>query len=118
MTTRTRAELVAEMQTRFGEDSRDWAFKCPACGDVANGWDFIAACKNKPDRDPNIIGQECIGRTLGACDETYTGRGCDWAAYGLFHGPDFLIIPDGKGGEKKIPCFEIAPAPDVNGEAA
>ena len=60
----------------------------------------------------DILGQQCIGRLTGAPaaherERTETRRGCDWAAFGLFRGPEFIITPDGT----EVACFRIAPAP-------
>lgn len=117
---RTQEELVSELRARFGDNPLHWAFECPQCHDIATGWDFRHALDmygetNKYASD--YLGQQCIGRVLGSLSKTrekWEGRGCDWAAFGLFRGPDFAIAPDGT----EIPCFPIAPAPDngVEGE--
>lgn len=105
---RTQAELQETMRERFGDDPKAWAFICPSCGDVATVQDFIAA--GNTDR----AGQECIGRSLGVLKREqpkggYQGRGCDWAAYGLIRGPEFVIMPDGR----EVPSFAPAPAPEA-----
>src|SRR4051812_5710542 len=102
----TQAELVAEARRLFGDEPLDWAFRCPTCGDVANGREFREALAEHPrkNRDgsdtiaSDIVGQECIGRTLGALSKSaeYTGRGCNWAAYGLFSGPWEIVLPNGR----------------------
>jgi len=105
----TQAELLDEARARFGSDPLKWAFKCPNCADIATAQDF-----KDEGADPNLIGQECIGRQLGALKGAPTTdngrsivkRGCDWAAYGLFAGPWFVETPNGK----RIPSFELAPA--------
>lgn len=106
----TQAELVAEATERFGEDARTWAFQCPHCDDVATATDFKEA-----GADPNRIGQECIGRHLGALSgdkptkdsgRSLASRGCDWAAYGLFRGPWEVELPDGR----KVASFPLAEA--------
>jgi len=104
--TMTQDELVAELEHRFGPDPKRWAFVCPICGDVACAQDFIDAGAN-----PDKVGQECIGRSLGVLKRDqpkggYKGRGCDWAAYGLICGPMFVVMPDGH----KVPCFNVAEA--------
>jgi len=113
--TLTQDELITEARARFGDDPKTWAFECPHCGDVANAQDFIDA-----KSDPNQVGQECIGRSLGALTKDATGtdgrghasRGCDWAAYGLFRGPWFITIQDSKtGGTRDVASFPLAPAP-------
>lgn len=99
----TQAELVAEARDRFGDDPLDWAFRCPTCGDVATGRDFRQALADHPrERDgkptiaSDVLAQECIGRTLGALGrDDYTGRGCNWAAYGLIRGPWEVVLPNG-----------------------
>jgi hypothetical protein len=112
---RTQDELVAELIARFGEDHRLWAFQCPQCHDIASAQDFKDALDAAHiDQDPfRYLGQECIGRLLGAIDKsipkgTYSGRGCDWVAYGLFKGPEFIIMPNGN----EVGSFAIAPAPE------
>lgn len=114
----TQAELLAEATERFGDDPMNFAFECPHCGDVATIRDFALE-----GGDPNRAGQECIGRTLGATRrsngsvDAYRkkgGRGCDWAAYGLFRGPWEVVVPvpDAMNGEseRSIWSFPLAGA--------
>ena len=120
----TQAELIAEATQRFGNDPLKWAFVCPSCGDVANGQDFKKALaerprthhrRNEPVIASDIVGQECIGRTLGALDRgrgKYAGRGCDWVAYGLFAGPWEIALPNGR----TMHAFPLAEQAQVNGE--
>jgi hypothetical protein len=115
----TQAALVAEATERFGADPLKWAFICPSCKDVANGEDFSKALAEHPRTHnrsgetviaSDIVGQECIGRTLGALTKgrgKYTGRGCDWAAYGLFAGPWQIELPNGH----TMHAFPLAPTP-------
>lgn len=96
--TLTQAELVAEARAAFGDDPEKWAFRCPNCSDVAVAQDFRDA-----GADPNRIGQECIGRHLGALagppttdsGKSIAKRGCDWVAYGLIPGPWSVTMPNG-----------------------
>ncbi|NUR04359.1 MAG: hypothetical protein HOY79_50000 [Streptomyces sp.] len=114
----TQAELVAEAKARFGDDPMKWAFQCPTCKDIATAQEFRDALKEKPREradssrvvTSDLLGQECIGCTLGALDkhQTYTGRGCDWSAYGLFQGPWEIVMPDGRIAWS----FPLAPAPE------
>jgi hypothetical protein len=101
----TQAELVAEAKERFGDDPMKWAFRCPSCNDVASGEDFRKALHEHPQTNlrtdepviaSDVVGKECIGRTLGALNKGYKGRGCDWAAYGLFAGPWEVVLPNGR----------------------
>jgi len=115
----TQAELVKEATERFGGDPYGWAFQCPACGDVASGADFREALARKERKNAtvsDVLGQECIGRLLGALEggpskdggRSRAERGCDWCAYGLFPAPWTVKLPDGK----TISCFPLAPAPE------
>ena len=72
-----------EGKRRFGEDIKKWRFKCPMCGHVAAVQDFIDAGAKDPG---NSAYEECIGRYTGAGTPTEEnrGKGCNWAAYGLF----------------------------------
>ncbi|KIF67573.1 hypothetical protein HY68_01310 [Streptomyces sp. AcH 505] len=106
----THAEFLADARDRFGDNPADWAFKCPNCGDVATGRDFRKALSAHPRERKgqavvasDVMGQECIGRTLGVDSE----RGCNWAAYGLLPGPCEVVMPDGQSSW----TFELAPAP-------
>lgn len=99
--TLTHAEFLAEASERFGKDPADWAFLCPRCGDTATGADFRAALEERPREHQgkpvgpfDVLGQECIGRSLGALEGTAT-RGCNWVAYGLFPAPWEVVMPDG-----------------------
>jgi hypothetical protein len=113
---RTQQELCDELRARFGEDPKRWAFICPSCSDIATAADFRAALDEAGRADEKAsrhLGQVCIGRISGALKREqprggYPGRGCDWAAFGLFHGPEFVVMPDGR----ELPSFAIAPAPE------
>lgn len=115
--TLTQAELVTEATQRFGDDPIKWAFACPSCHDIATGEDFRQALAEHPRTRrsgeaviaSDVVGQECVGRTLGALlkgQGKYTGRGCDWTAYGLFGGPWTIALPDGRS----MHAFPLAPA--------
>ena len=104
----TQDELHAEAVKRFGDDPKRFAFRCPRCGDVATIQDFIDA------GSPDSAGQHCIGRNLGVLkkDAKYAGRGCDWAAYGLFRGPWEIVLPaEGDKPERSAWSFALADPP-------
>ncbi|GIE29992.1 hypothetical protein Ait01nite_030370 [Actinoplanes italicus] len=112
----TQADLVTEARLRFGDDTMAIAFQCPHCDDIATFGEF-----RDLGADPGRCGQECIGRHSGALDakyktQKYKGRGCNWAAYGLFRGPWEIVIPAENTGhaEKSVWGFPLAgePAPD------
>jgi hypothetical protein len=107
----TQDELVAEATRRFGPDPEGWTFICPNCMDTTTAQDFRLA-----GADPNLLGQECIGRYHGALSGLATTdhgrstaeRGCDWAAYGLLAGPWLVTDPSGR----VVPCFGLAEVVD------
>lgn len=124
----THEAYLALLVNRFGQSPSRWAFVCPSCGDVATGAEMRAALTQHPrtNRDgtpvtaADILGQECIGRTLGALtmpasawkDEVRAGRGrgCDWTAYGLIRGP-LIVTIQGEDGPREVASFEPAEAP-------
>lgn len=98
----TLAEWLAEAKRRFGDDPKDWKFRCPMCGHIQTLVDF-----QQIGADPQLAYQECIGRYLPdrASDlgttPSPTGKTspCDYAAYGLFRaieGYFVLPAPDGE----------------------
>ena len=117
----TPAELLAEARERFGDSPDAWAFQCPNCGDVATGLDFRNALAANPRKNASgtlvyassLLGQECIGRVLGALKvrraSDWKGRGCDWVAYGLISGPWTIEMPWGR----KMSAFPLAETADV-----
>lgn len=113
--TLTQDELLTELRTRFGEDPMDWAFQCPTCEDIATGRDFSQVLKDQPRTRPDgttvtasdLLGQECIGRLLGALatPPTHT-RGCSRVAYGFIPAP-WTVVIDGISRS----AFPLAPTP-------
>jgi hypothetical protein len=83
----------ADGERRFGPDMLDWRFVCPNCGDVASVREF-------PEDSRNAAGAECIGRSA-------PGRGCNWAAGGLFAGPAW-VLRTVAGEVRAIPVFRFA----------
>ncbi|MGW7100305.1 VVA0879 family protein [Streptomyces sp. NPDC054838] len=114
-------DLLAETRRRFGDATDRWAFQCPNCADVASIADWRQALTDHPtmrrgervDNPGELIGQECLGRILGALDgpqNEWEGRGCDWTAYGLFRGP-WEIVMDGTP-ERSAWSFPLAAGDD------
>lgn len=89
----------AKGQELFGEDQRNWRFRCPACGNELS-------IKDAEQRHPDVAGKgwrpesECIGRYTRSVE-------CDWAAYGLFRGPLSVRVGD----EREIAAFDFAGQP-------
>jgi hypothetical protein len=87
-------EWLEELKNRFGNDAKNWAFKCPSCGNVQTINDFI---KNNIE-DPNSkVYYSCIGRYV-------KGIGCDWTLGGLFKINKVSVLQ----GAQVFPVFEMA----------
>ena len=87
----THAGWMAEAKRRFAH-SDDMAFVCPNCAHVATVQDFIGRGLRS-----DAAAQNCLGRFDPSIK-------CDWAAYGLFSGPNFVVMPDGD----EVPVFAFA----------
>jgi len=92
------ADWKKEGERRFGKDESEWAFVCPACGNIAKVKDF-ERFKSK-GASPDSAAETCIGRWTGGRNGPYK---CDWAAFGLFRGPWIVKIDN-----KEIPVFDFA----------
>jgi|SaaInlStandDraft_4_1057021.scaffolds.fasta_scaffold01991_13 hypothetical protein len=67
----------------FGEDIKQWKFKCPCCEESQTLGEFIdAGIKNPQDK----FFYSCIGRWA-------EGRGCDWTLGGLIQVHKTLVTP-------------------------
>lgn len=97
------AEWREEGVRRFGDDPRNWKFRCPACGHVSSVADFMELGKTA-----ELAYQECIGRLTGkGSPKSGDSSGCNWAAYGLFGtlGKGRTIVTE-KG--REIEVFDFA----------
>lgn len=96
------ADWEAKGQALFGPDMEKWVFVCPSCGHAISlekaraEFPELKGCGWSP-------GQECLGRHSPKVVQK-DGTRCDWAAYGLFRGPDIVVLADGK----EIAVFEFA----------
>lgn len=79
-------EWQNEGEKRFGIDMREWKFKCPSCGRVNTGKEFIG----KSTDWHNTMYQECIG--------------CNYKSYGFLPMTCDTVIYNGK----KIRAFPFA----------
>ena len=95
----TQDEWIKEGNRRFGSDFKKWKFVCPKCKHIASIQEFVDL-----GLDPNDAYQECIGRHVG-------GKGCDWAAYGLFGtlGNGRIVKYEKDGKEVGMEVFDFAP---------
>ena len=116
MKTITQDEFLAEAKARFGSNTRDWKFVCPACGTVQSVQqllDAVLASGGTKDDVHGYIGFSCIGRFTGQGDAGIAAhhrgekwdKGCNWTLGGLFRIHTLEVLLDGK----PRPTFELAP---------
>ncbi|BFH10676.1 hypothetical protein WJ0W_005786 [Paenibacillus melissococcoides] len=89
-----------EAKRRFGDNGAAWKFKCPSCGNVQCGHDFVDKCSVDASNGANMAYQECIGRHTKEA-------GCSWAAFGFLGtvGKGRLVItPNGD----EVEVFDFA----------
>ena len=114
MKTMELSEFLAEAEKRFGPNSADWKFVCPACGTSQSARDLVAAGVPKEKVD-SYIGFSCIGRFTNQGDKGITmkqqgkpwNKGCNWTLGGLFSIHELTVIKDGV----RHAHFDLAPAP-------
>lgn len=95
--TMTVEEWRARGKELYGDNMRDWEWRCVACGHVQSGGKFKGA---EPSRLNGIINFSCEGR--------YNPEvGCDWTLGGLFTLHTLTVIAQGK----EVPSFEFAKDP-------
>ena len=87
-------EWVDEGTKLYGPDRATWKFKCPACGHVATGKEYLAA-----GATVGHIGFSCIGRFTNLPRDAFgKGQGpCNYAGGGLIGLNPVTIELDGKG---------------------
>lgn len=91
-------EWVAEAKRRFGENSNEWKFVCPACKYVATVREWKEAGATQGE-----IAFSCVGRRKAeraqafGGDRDKQGGPCDYAGGGLFRlNPVTVHLEDGK----------------------
>jgi hypothetical protein len=83
----------------YGNDKKEWKFKCPSCGFVQTFNDFIKAGATK-EQAQGMIGFSCIGRVMEEKGEflgkKQKSKACNYAGGGLFRINPVTIVCDGK----------------------
>lgn len=87
-------DWLSELKSRFGEDSKKWAFKCPSCGNVQTAQDFV---DNGLGEHKDNVYFNCIGRYM-------KNKGCDWSLGGFLKINKISVMKDAK----IFPVFEMA----------
>ena len=91
-------EWQDEGERLFGDDRKQWKFRCPKCDTKQNFNDFVKFTELTPDDITKYIAFSCIGR--------FTDKmGCNWTLGGLFQ-MHTLEITDPEGNNH--PMFEFA----------
>lgn len=93
-------DWITALKIRFGKDPKNWAFKCPACGNIQTCNDFIEAGISDPESNVYF---NCIGRYV-------KGKGCDWTLGGFFSIHKVSVLKNAQ----VFPVFEMAEATVVN----
>jgi hypothetical protein len=88
---------LSQLKIKFGDDPKNWAFKCPSCGNIQNGHDFI---NNNIESPESKVYYSCIGRYV-------KGIGCDWTLGGLLKINSVSVMKDAQ----VFPVFEMADQP-------
>lgn len=105
------ADWIAQGKQLFGDDTKEWKFRCPACGNVQTLVDF-----EKVGAEPQLAYQECIGRKLPTCARHFGSTPgtdgkkspCDYAAFGLFRlGGTQIVLADNGTKVAVLPFAEI-----------
>lgn len=117
MKTMTLDDFQAECMERF-PSSLETAVKCPMCGTVQTGQDFIdAGCGHSFDDVQGILGFSCIGRYTGAPAprKKPDGNPCNWTLGGLLQLHKLEVVtPDGQS----HPHFELATKSEADAHRA
>lgn len=87
-------DWIKELKARFGDDAKQWAFKCPSCGNTQTAQMFL---DHKIEAPENKVYYSCIGRFV-------KGKGCDWTLGGLLRIHKTSVLKDAM----VFPVFEMA----------
>lgn len=89
-------------------------FKCPMCGCLQMGQDFIdAGAATSSEQAMGYVGFSCLGRFTGASEprKKPDGKRCNWTLGGLFQLHKLEVVtPDGQS----HPHFELATKADAD----
>ncbi len=101
-------EWLEEGEKLFGEDKKQWRFRCPNCKGVQTSQDFRDLGIH--GLDPAAVYVNCIGRHDPSIKQVGTlGDGhspCDYTSGGLFNLAKTMVVQNGK----EFPVFEFAEA--------
>ncbi len=105
------AKWLAEAERRYGTSLRNVRFKCPCCGFLQSGQDFIDLGMT-PDDAASRVGFSCIGRWQQEPARDAFGEGpgpCSYAGGGLFRVSPIAV--DVEGRDEPVYVFDFADEP-------
>ena len=110
MITYTRDQWLDRGKELYGENMKKWMFRCPSCGHVQCGEDFISL-KDGPDKASNVVYFSCIGRWDGHMDTPMlTDKSpCNYTCGGLFNIGETTVTLPGDEDSMTIFSFEGDP---------
>ncbi len=99
----TESEWLEEGKELFGEDMKQWRFKCSNCGHIQTVQDFIDLGVKEPE---NYVFFSCIGRFMPDCEGTVWNdkSPCDYTLGGLIPIVSTVVIRDNG---KEVRVFEF-----------
>lgn len=103
-------EWLREAERRYGKSLRNLRFKCPVCGHVQSGQDFLDLGMS-PEHAAARVGFSCIGRLIAGSRRAFGGSGagpCDFTNGGLFTIGPVVVQMDGSD---PLHMFDFADQP-------
>lgn len=83
----------------FGDDFKDWRFKCVRCG-------HVQSIRGALERNPKLTLKHIGALIYFSCEGRWNkSEGCDWTLGGLFQIHNIEVI-DGED-ERRVPVFEF-----------
>jgi hypothetical protein len=107
---RKHIDWFAEGTRLFGPNLRNWRFRCPRCGGVQTGQDFVDAGLT-PEQAATRAYFSCIGRVV-------RGRGCDWSLGGLLRIHEVEVLDPTDGSTVPVFDFDRPQAPEFGASPA
>ncbi len=92
----------------MGPQGRKWRFRCPSCGLVQSGEDFLALGMTAEEAVTRFA-FSCIGRWIPECQDAFTGGPgpCNYAGGELIRIAPVCVVAEGKD----VSCFGFADEP-------
>lgn len=100
----TANEWLREGKRLFGDDMKQWKFKCPSCGHIQTLQDFLDLGFSQ-DEAEGVFFYSCIGRWMESEGILFNKKSpCNYTLGGLFTLAETIVIDE----DNEIPVFEFA----------